>query len=152
MTTEWKPDLSDLEYYVTQQNGTERAFTGKYWDFDEPGIYVDPVDGTPLFASADKFPSSCGWPAFSKPIEGATKYLADHSHGMERIEVRSSKADSHLGHVFNDGPKELGGLRYCINSAALRFIPLADLEKMGYGKYIPLVDEEVDKLKASRAH
>lgn len=137
----WKPDLSDLEYYVTKQNGTERAFTGKYWDFDEPGIYVDPNDGEPLFTSTDKFPSSCGWPAFSKPIEGAAKYFEDRSHGMQRVEVRSSKADSHLGHVFNDGPKELGGLRYCINSAALRFIPLDEMEAKGYGKYIPLVEE-----------
>lgn len=150
MPAEWKPDLTDLEYYVTKQNGTERAFTGKYWDFDEPGIYVDPNDGTPLFASADKFPSGCGWPAFAKPIEGATKYYRDLSHGMDRIEVRSSKADSHLGHVFNDGPKELGGLRYCINSAALRFIPLDQMKEMGYEKYIPLVEEAEKDAKAAK--
>ena len=147
---DWKPDLSDMEYYVTRQNGTERAFSGKYWDFNEPGIYVDPNDGTPLFASADKLPSACGWPAFAKPIDGAVDYKQDTSHGMHRVEVRSSKADSHLGHVFNDGPKALGGLRYCINSAAMRFIPLEDMEKMGYGKYIPLVKEEEAKAKAAQ--
>lgn len=129
--------LTPLEYYVTQESGTERPFTGKYYEFDEPGIYVDVVDGKPLFLSTDKFYSSCGWPAFSKPIENSAKYLQDDSHGMQRIEVRSASANSHLGHVFNDGPADRGGLRYCINSAALKFIPLADMEKEGYGKYIP---------------
>lgn len=128
--------LTPLQYYVTQESGTERPFTGEYYLKDEPGIYVDVVDGKPLFLSTDKFPSSCGWPAFSKPIDQAAKYIEDTSHGMQRIEVRSASADSHLGHVFNDGPRERGGLRYCINSAALKFIPLADMEKEGYGEYI----------------
>lgn len=139
-----KTKLTPMEWYVTQESGTEPPFTGKYYDFDEPGIYVDPVDGSPLFLSTDKFPSSCGWPAFSKPIDEAVNYKQDSSHGMQRVEVRSSQADSHLGHVFNDGPASLGGLRYCINSAAVRFIPLADMEKEGYGKYIPMIEKSME--------
>ena len=135
--------VTDLEYYVTRQNGTEAPFTGKYWKFDEPGIYVDIHDGQPLFLSTDKFYSSCGWPAFSKAIQGSTIEKSDFSHGMIRTEVRSESADSHLGHVFDDGPKETGGLRYCINSAAVRFIPLADMEKEGYGKYIPQIEAKL---------
>lgn len=128
--------LSQQEYNITQLGMTEPPFTGKYDDFYEPGIYVDPVDKTPLFSSRDKFNSRCGWPAFSAPIsQKAVCYKTDHSHNMQRIEVRSTQADSHLGHVFYDGPN--GSLRYCINSGALRFIPLADMEKEGYGKYIP---------------
>lgn len=135
--------ITDLEYYVTRQNGTEAPFTGKYWKFDEPGIYVDIHDGQPLFLSTDKFYSFCGWPAFSKAIQGSTIEKSDFSHGMIRTEVRSESADSHLGHVFDDGPKETGGLRYCINSAAVRFIPLADMEKEGYGKYIPQIEAKL---------
>jgi peptide-methionine (R)-S-oxide reductase len=114
---------------VTQEAGTERPFTGEYNEHKEPGIYVDIVSGEPLFASSDKFDSHCGWPSFTKPIEKANvKALRDTSHGMERIEVRSRHGDSHLGHVFPDGPEDRGGLRYCINSASLRFIHRADME------------------------
>ena len=123
-----------MEYSVTQLGQTEPPFTGKYDNFFESGIYVDPVDGTPLFTSKDKFSSGCGWPAFSRPVEGAVRYLPDHTHNMDRIEVRSAHADSHLGHVFNDGPNH--SLRYCINSAALRFIPEKDMEALGYGQYL----------------
>lgn len=133
--------LTPLAYDVTQNNATERPFTGKYNDHHEAGLYVDIVGGEPLFTSMDKFDSGCGWPAFAKPM-GAESVIekSDDSHGMRRIEVRSKTADSHLGHVFSDGPGETGGLRYCINSAALRFIPVADLEKEGYGKYRHLFD------------
>lgn len=133
----------ELEYYVTRNAGTERPFTGKFWNFDEPGLYVDANDGKPLFLSTDKFPSSCGWPAFSKPVDGAVNYLEDNSHGMQRVEVRSTGADSHLGHVFPDGPKERGGLRYCINSAAMHFIPMDELEKEGYGEYKKILEEQL---------
>ena len=137
---ELKSKLSPEQFEVTQHGATERPFTGKYNDHFEKGIYVDVVDGSPLFVSSDKFVSSCGWPAFSKPIDqDALIGLEDRSYGMHRIEVRSKRADSHLGHVFNDGPKESGGLRFCINSAELRFIPLDQMEQEGYGKYIPLV-------------
>lgn len=135
-----KERLTPEEYEVTQHGATEKPFTGKYNDFYEKGLYVDVVDGNPLFVSNDKFHSGCGWPAFSKPIDEEALYgVEDRSHGMQRIEVRSQKANSHLGHVFHDGPKELGGLRFCINSAALRFIPLSEMEKKGYGKYIPYI-------------
>ncbi len=137
--------LSDIEYYVTQENGTEPPYTGRYVNEFSPGIYVDVVDGTPLFLSTQKFPSSCGWPAFSDGLDESMKYRQDLSHNMNRIEVRSASADSHLGHVFNDGPKELGGLRYCINSAALRFIPLEKMEQKGYGKWIPVLEKELAK-------
>ena len=128
--------LSPEQYQVTQKNGTERPFTGEYWDNHEPGIYVDVVSGEPLFASVDKFESGSGWPSFTKPIEPEhVVEKRDISHLMIRTEVRSAHGDSHLGHVFTDGPKADGGLRYCINSAALRFIHLDDLEAEGYGQY-----------------
>jgi peptide-methionine (R)-S-oxide reductase len=128
--------LSPQQYHVTQKNGTEQPFTGEYWDNHEPGIYVDVVSGEPLFASVDKFDSGTGWPSFTKPIEtGHVVEKRDFSHLMIRTEVRSANGDSHLGHVFTDGPKADGGLRYCINSAALRFIHLDDLEAQGYGQY-----------------
>ena len=133
---ELRERIGDLAYEVTQNAATERPFTGEYDNFFEKGIYVDVVNGEPLFASTDKFNSGCGWPAFSRPIsKDSLKENTDKSYGMIRTEVRSSAADSHLGHVFDDGPRELGGLRYCINSAALRFIPYIDLEKEGYGEY-----------------
>lgn len=128
--------LTPEQFRVTQQAGTERPFTGTYWDHHEDGIYVDVVSGKPLFSSLDKFDSGCGWPSFSKPIDGGEiNEINDFSSGMTRTEVRSKSADSHLGHVFDDGPSELGGLRFCINSASLRFVPLKDLEKEGLGEY-----------------
>lgn len=131
-----KKKLTPIQYAVTQENATERPFTGEYDDFYEQGIYVDIVSGRPLFASSDKFDAGCGWPAFSRPIlEEEILEKKDESHGMSRTEVRSQDANSHLGHVFTDGPKELGGLRYCINSAALSFIPLTEMDKKGYGEY-----------------
>ncbi|MBI1704105.1 peptide-methionine (R)-S-oxide reductase MsrB [Lactobacillus crispatus] len=126
--------LTDEEYNVTQKAATEYPFTGKYDDFYEKGIYVDVVSGEPLFSSLDKYNAGCGWPSFIKPIKKLT-YHRDQSHGMERTEVKSPEADSHLGHVFTDGPVDQGGLRYCINSAALRFIPYDQLEQAGYGEY-----------------
>ncbi|MEK4628832.1 MAG: peptide-methionine (R)-S-oxide reductase MsrB [Solibacillus sp.] len=131
--------LNEMQYYVTQQQGTEPPFRNEYHDVFEEGIYVDIVSGKPLFSSLDKFDAGCGWPSFSKPIEKqeVTEHF-DTSHGMRRVEVRSKTADSHLGHVFPDGPQEQGGLRYCINSAALRFIPVAKLEEEGYGEYLNL--------------
>ncbi|WP_067574663.1 peptide-methionine (R)-S-oxide reductase MsrB [Nocardia acidivorans] len=135
--------LSPEQYHVTQENGTERAFTGEYWDNHEPGIYVDVVSGEPLFASTDKFESGSGWPSFTKPIEKSNVFeKRDISHLMVRTEVRSAHGDSHLGHVFTDGPRDQGGLRYCINSAALRFIHLDDLEAEGYGQYKTLFTKE----------
>ena len=135
--------LSPEQYHVTQKNGTERPFTGEYWDNHEPGIYVDVVSGEPLFASVDKFESGSGWPSFTKPIESDNVVeKRDFSHLMIRTEVRSTHGDSHLGHVFTDGPKDEGGLRYCINSASLRFIHLDDLEAEGYGAYKKLFTTE----------
>jgi methionine-R-sulfoxide reductase len=135
--------LSPEEFQVTQRNGTERPFENAYWDHDEPGIYVDIVSGEPLFSSLDKCDSSCGWPSFSKAVEADNvEERADGTHGMSRTEVRSSHGDSHLGHVFDDGPKDAGGLRYCINSASLRFIPLDELESAGYGKYLELFEKQ----------
>jgi len=135
--------LSPEQYHVTQKNGTERPFTGEYWDNHEPGIYVDVVSGEPLFASIDKFDSGTGWPSFTKPIDTANVVeKRDFSHLMIRTEVRSTHGDSHLGHVFNDGPRAEGGLRYCINSAALRFIHLNDLEAEGYRQYRSLFIKE----------
>ena len=134
--------LDAEEYRVTQENGTERPGTGKYLDNKEPGIYVDIVSGEPLFASSDKYESGCGWPSFTKPIEPAhVNELRDTSHGMIRTEVRSTHGDSHLGHVFTDGPQEAGGLRYCINSASLRFIHRDEMEAEGYGAYLNQVED-----------
>ena len=136
---ELKKELSDLEYAVTMESATERPYTGQYWDSFEEGIYVDITTGEPLFSSKDKFRSQCGWPSFSKPIEKeVTRYYKDNSHYVERIEVRSRVGDAHLGHVFPDGPTELGGLRYCINSASIRFIKKEDLEKEGYADLLSI--------------
>jgi peptide-methionine (R)-S-oxide reductase len=136
--------LTPEQYQVTQKSGTERPFTGEFWDNHEPGLYVDIVSGEPLFASVDKFDSGTGWPSFSKPVDnGNVVENRDLSHFMIRTEVRSAHGDSHLGHVFPDGPEEAGGLRYCINSASLRFIPRDDLEKDGYGQYLSMFDEEM---------
>jgi peptide-methionine (R)-S-oxide reductase len=133
--------LTPEQYRVTQQDGTERRFQNEYWDNKEPGLYVDVVSGEPLFASVDKFDSGTGWPSFTKPLERTNVVEnVDRSHGMARTEVRSTHGDSHLGHVFPDGPPERGGLRYCINSASLRFIPLDELESEGYGDYTKLFD------------
>ena len=134
--------LSPEQYRVTQQSGTERPGTGEYLDNKEPGIYVDIVSGEPLFASADKYESGCGWPSFTKPIEPANvSERHDDSHGMRRIEVRSKHGDSHLGHVFDDGPRDRGGLRYCINSASLRFVHKDDMAREGYGAYLDQVED-----------
>lgn len=139
-----KPDDAELrrrlsreQYAVTQKNATERPFTGVYWNNREPGLYVDVVTGEPLFSSRDKFDAGCGWPSFTRPVDPQVlQEKMDKSHGMLRTEVRGHSSDSHLGHVFTDGPQEQGGLRYCINSAALRFIPLSDMEEEGYGDWI----------------
>jgi peptide-methionine (R)-S-oxide reductase len=134
--------LTPEQFRVTQKSGTEAPGTGALLDNHEPGIYVDIVSGEPLFASADKFESGCGWPSFTKPIESAhVKELRDSSHGMIRTEVRSNGADSHLGHVFNDGPRDRGGLRYCINSASLRFIHRDAMAAQGYGEYLDQVED-----------
>ncbi|HEX7057927.1 MAG TPA: peptide-methionine (S)-S-oxide reductase MsrA [Bacilli bacterium] len=136
---ELRKQLTPLQYEVTQNNATEPPFRNEFWNHTAEGIYVDIVSGEPLFSSLDKFASDCGWPSFSKPLRPAnvTEHL-DTSHGMIRTEVRSKNGDSHLGHVFTDGPRDKGGLRYCINSAALRFIPKEDLEKEGYGEFLSL--------------
>ncbi|OYQ75218.1 peptide-methionine (R)-S-oxide reductase MsrB [Wohlfahrtiimonas sp. G9077] len=132
-----KKRLTPLQYHVTQENGTERPFTSHYNDFDQAGIYVDIISGEPLFCSLDKFDAGCGWPSFSRPIE-TLKEVRDLSHGMIRTEVRSTQSDAHLGHVFTDGPMDMGGLRYCINGAALRFVPLETMAEEGYGDYLAL--------------
>lgn len=134
--------LTDEQFWVTQENGTERPGTGKLLKNKEPGIYVDVVSGEPLFASAAKYESGCGWPSFVKPIEEQNIVeVTDTSHGMVRTEVRSKHGDSHLGHVFPDGPPDQGGLRYCINSASLRFIHRDDMEAEGYGAYVDQVED-----------
>lgn len=133
--------LTEQQFRVTQQGGTDPAFRNEYWDNHEAGIYVDVVSGQPLFSSTDKFDSGTGWPSFTKPIEqGSVQTDTDRSHGMIRTEVRSSGADSHLGHIFDDGPVETGGQRYCMNSSALRFIPVSELEAQGYGDYRKLFE------------
>ena len=134
--------LSAEQRRVTQEGGTERAFRNEYWDNKEPGIYVDAVSGEPLFASINKYDSHTGWPSFTVPLEpGNVVEKSDTSHGMIRTEVRSSHGDSHLGHLFDDGPAEAGGLRYCMNSASLRFVPVDQLEAEGYGAYRHLFDQ-----------
>lgn len=134
--------LTPEQYRVTQQSGTERPNTGELNHNEEPGVYVDIVSGEPLFASSDKFESGCGWPSFTKPIEPAhVSELQDVTHGMVRTEVRSTHGDSHLGHVFPDGPRDQGGLRYCINSASLRFIHRDEMETEGYGAYVDQVED-----------
>ncbi|WP_041695903.1 peptide-methionine (R)-S-oxide reductase MsrB [Alicyclobacillus acidocaldarius] len=142
---ELRKRLTPLQYAVTQENATEPPFQNEYWNHHEEGLYVDIVSGQPLFSSRDKFDSGCGWPSFTKPIsQDAVVERLDLSHGMIRTEVRSRDADAHLGHVFPDGPIDKGGLRYCINSAALRFIPKQDLEKEGYGEYLTLFEDGED--------
>jgi methionine-R-sulfoxide reductase len=136
-----KEKLTPIQFHVTQENGTEPPFRNEFHDFKGKGIYVDIVSGEPLFSSLDKYDSGCGWPSFTKPmIEIIEK--RDLSHGMMRVEVRSKEADSHLGHVFTDGPKDKGGLRYCINSASLRFIPLEKLKEEGYESYLALFKDQ----------
>jgi methionine-R-sulfoxide reductase len=138
--------LSPEQFRVTQEGGTERPFANAFWDHDEPGIYVDVVSGEPLFSSLDKFDSDCGWPSFTKPVDPENvEEQPDNSHGIAGTEVRSSHADSHLGHVFDDGPQDAGGLRYCINSASLRFVPLDELESEGYGNYLKLFEPKEEK-------
>lgn len=139
---ELKKRLTPLQYDVTQHSATEPPFQNEYWDNHKEGLYVDIVSGKPLFSSLDKFDSACGWPSFAKALDDhVIDERSDYSHGMIRTEVRSNDSDSHLGHVFNDGPRELGGLRYCINSAAMRFIPKENLEREGYADYLRLFED-----------
>jgi methionine-R-sulfoxide reductase len=139
--------LTREQFAVTQQCGTEPPFRNAFWDHHGPGLYVDVVSGEPLFASVHKFDSGTGWPSFTRPVASNVTEHADASHGMRRIEVRSRHADSHLGHVFPDGPREEGGLRYCINSAALRFVPATELAAQGYGEYQALFGTTTDASK-----
>lgn len=132
-----KKRLTNIQFHVTQEEGTEPPFQNAFWDHEEEGIYVDIVSNEVLFSSKDKYDAGCGWPSFTKPISKVKTHV-DRRYGMERIEVRSEKADSHLGHVFDDGPEDAGGLRYCINSAALKFIPVSKMEEEGYGQYLNL--------------
>ena len=142
--------LTPEQYQVTQKSGTEPAFRNEFWNNHEPGLYVDVVSGEPLFASVNKYDSHSGWPSFTVPIEPDNVVEhTDSSYGMVRTEVRSTHGDSHLGHVFPDGPAEAGGLRYCINSAALRFVPLEDLEREGYGAYRKLFEQDDETRSAS---
>jgi peptide-methionine (R)-S-oxide reductase len=157
MTDEYRKDegaiaqLTPRQYAVTQESATEPAFANEFWDKKEAGIYVDIVSGEPLFASLQKFDSGCGWPSFTIPLEPDNVVEhEDKSHGMIRTEVGSVHGDSHLGHVFDDGPPDQGGLRYCINSAALRFIPYEDLEKEGYGRYKARFEELAKQKEADR--
>ena len=138
---ELKEKLTPMQFHVTQNNGTEPPFSNPYWNETRDGIYVDIITKEPLFSSRDKFDAGCGWPSFSRPLNRETLNEAeDRSHNMRRTEVRAKMSDAHLGHVFDDGPREQGGLRYCINSAALRFIPKEDMEKEGYGEWLPLFE------------
>lgn len=139
-TEELKEELTEVQYKVTKENATETPFSNEYDNFFDKGIYVDITTGEPLFISSDKFDSGCGWPAFSKPITRAViKEKMDGSHGMVRTEVRSNIGDAHLGHVFSDGPEETGGLRYCINSASLKFVPIDKMKELGYEEYLELL-------------
>ncbi len=141
-----KKILSPLSYAVVRENATEHPFSGAYWREERTGLYVDVATGEPLFSSRDKFDSGCGWPSFTKPVDRQVIVeKRDRSHGMDRVEVRSRAGDSHLGHVFTDGPASKGGLRYCINSASLRFIPLAELEKEGYGEWLAYFCDREDQ-------
>lgn len=141
-----RESLNDLQYKVTQEAATERPFENEFWDSDGAGLYVDITTGEPLFLSTDKFDSGCGWPSFTKPIsKEVASYYQDLSHGMNRIEVRSRAGGAHLGHVFDDGPRDKGGLRYCINSAALRFIPREEMEAAGYGLFLDLLSDEMSR-------
>lgn len=136
---ELKQKLTPIQYHVTQENGTERPFQNDYWDNEEEGIYVDVITGKPLFSSKDKYDAGCGWPSFTKPIDKyQVEEKTDTTHGMIRTEIRSKDSDSHLGHVFEDGPMEAGGLRYCMNSAAMRFVPVSQMEEEGYSQYLYL--------------
>jgi peptide-methionine (R)-S-oxide reductase len=138
--------LTPRQYEITQERGTEPAFDNEFWDNKEAGLYVDVVSGEPLFASTKKYDSGCGWPSFTAPLEAANvAENEDRSHGMIRTEVRSTHGDSHLGHLFADGPADQGGLRYCINSAALRFVPYGELEAQGYGEFVKVFDEASNK-------
>lgn len=141
-----KEELSPEQYEIMVEAGTERPFSSKYWNEGDDGIYVDAITGEPLFSSCDKFTSECGWPSFSKPLCGEhIRMQKDFSHGMIRTEVRSAEGDFHLGHVFDDGPDEMGGQRYCINGAALRFIPLENLGDEGYGYLVPYLKQKQQK-------
>ncbi len=147
---ELRNKLTPMQYKVACEGGTEPPFRNAYWDNKEPGLYVDVISGEPLFASVHKFDSGTGWPSFTQTLKkDAVKELKDASHGMVRVEVRSTKSDAHLGHVFNDGPTATG-MRYCINSASLKFIPVAKLKESGYGEYLALFDKDAKKPEAAK--